>query len=97
MIYTFKQPVRGGYYYIVVEAESNEEAAHITTELAESFECKTEQLQFLSKYPDYSGGTLTLTPTMQRRLNELGYAHKFVPVYATPYHERVGHRGFLPD
>lgn len=93
-LYTFTQPVRGGYYYIVVKASSSEEAVHIITDIVGSIKRITGRLRVLSQYPE---GTLVLGNKMQERLDDVGYAHRFVRVHAAPYHERVGHRGFLPE
>ena len=93
-VYTFAQPVRGGYYYIVVKADSDEEAAHVAADVAGSFENLTSELRFLNQH---SEGVLALELKMQERLDEFGHAHRFVPVRLRPYSERVGYRGFLPE
>jgi len=91
--YTFTQPVRGGYYYIVVEASSEEEAASVAAEVANSFKHLTGKLRFINSYPK---GELVLESRMQARLDEMGYAHRFVPIHLLSYGERVGYRGLLP-
>ena len=93
-VYTFTQPVRGGYYYVVVKADSDEEAAHIAADVAGSSENLTGRLHVLHQY---SEGELALELKMQERLDEFGHAHRFVPVRLRPYSERVGYRGFLPE
>ena len=93
MLYTFTQPVRDGYYYIVVKASSAEEAASITADVAGSFEHLTGNLRFLNQYAE---GELVLEPKMQARLDEIGYAHRLVSVRPRPHHERTRHYGILP-
>lgn len=92
MLYTFQQPVRGGYYYIVAKAKNEEEAADKAQQIASTFEHSTGLLQTLSQLRE---GTLVLNPEMQTRLDEFGVAHKFTFVPHPPFHERT-HKGFPP-
>ena len=89
-LYTFTQPVRGGYYYIVVKADSDEEAAHVAADVAGSFENLTGELRLLNVHNE---GELVLEPMMQERLDEFGHAYRFAPTRLRPYSERYGHLG----
>ena len=74
-LYTFKQPVEGGYYYCVVRADSEEEAAATISDLAGSFEDLTGHPQLLGRYAE---GELVLNYEMREQLDEKDYAHRFV-------------------
>lgn len=97
MIYTYKQKVRGGYYYVVIEAETQPEANAKMAELADTFDNPTGPALPLSHYPDWRNMHLMLSPAMQRRLNEFGYAHDFHTTWLPPYQEREGHYSRLPE
>lgn len=77
MLYTFKQPVQGGYHYIVVKAASDEEAAHTIFEVVDQIEHRTDKLFTLSQFPE---GSLQLSTKMQASLDEVGYAHRFIRI-----------------
>jgi len=88
-LYTFKQPVEGGYYYCVVRADSDEEAAATISDLAGSFEDLTGNLQLMGRYAE---GELVLESAMQRKLDEMDYASRFVSAPRdVPYVRRFEH------
>lgn len=87
MLYTFSQPVRGGHYYIVIRASSNEEAAQVMVDIVNKFEHRTERLTTLSVLPE---GTLVLAPKIQEQLDETGYAYTFAPTPPRPYQKYFG-------
>jgi len=93
MHYTFQQPVRGGFYYMVVKAENEEEASDKAHQVASPFEHTTGRLVSLSHFPE---GALVLNAGMQNRLNQFGITHDFTSTAHPPYHVRKGHYGFLP-
>ena len=74
-IYTFKQPAEGGYYYAIVRADTDEEAAAYIADVADLFEHPTGKLQLISRY---SEDKLVLEPVMQKKLDETGYVLRFV-------------------
>lgn len=74
-LYTFTQPVQGGYYYIVVKATSKEEAVHTITDIVSEIKQITGRLLVLSQWPE---GTLQLGSEMQARLELYGHAHRFI-------------------
>lgn len=76
MQFTFIQPVRTGHYYIVVQAETEEDAVPVIVDVADSFEDRTGTLQVLSRYAENS---LVLKPDMQQQLDTKGFAYRFNP------------------
>ena len=85
-LYTFKQPVEGGYYYCVVRSDSDEEAAATISDLAGSFENLTGNPQLLGRYAE---GELVLNNTMQRQLDEMDYASHFVSTPSNVHTRRI--------
>lgn len=105
MDYTFAQPVRGGYYYIVARADSKEEAVTKAEDAMKDIEHK----QWLTESPlggappeglvhfgTHSEGTVVLKPDMEKRLKEFGVAHTFYRRELPPFSERMGYRSRLP-
>lgn len=93
MLYTYLQPVRAGFYYIVVKAKNDEEATDHALQVASTFEHAAGDLVALSSFPE---DTLVLDPKMKARLDEFGVAHLFTSTPYPQFHERKGYRGFLP-
>lgn len=91
-IYTFVQPVREGYYYIAVLAQTDGEAFITADSIA--FANKTDRLRKLS---EFNQEELVVESSFKVRMVSLGYAHRFVTAWPPPYHERAGHYGFPPD
>lgn len=101
MLYTFAQPVRGGYYYIVAKADSMEEATALATDETKNIKHKRRYEEAPLGSPHSGGlvtlsthaeGTLLLEPDMQERLNQFGVAHRFTPRPLPSPRDR----GFLP-
>ena len=76
MQFTFIQPVKTGYYYIVIQAETSEDAVPVLVDLVDSLENRTEPIIVLSKYKTNS---MVLRPDMQHQLNTKGFAYRFNP------------------
>lgn len=105
MDYTFAQPVRGGYYYIVARANTLEEATTLAEDAMRNikYKQKLEDKPFGTFHPEglvnfgtYPEGTLVLSSDNEERLKEFGITHSFVRRELPPFHERMGYRSRLP-
>ena len=77
-LHTFKQPVRGGYHYIVIKSTDKAKAAERAVKIVMSLPNRTGRLVHLSTF-DEAAEHLVLQPEMEEKLQKFGYAHIFVP------------------